>query len=125
MEALRSKSTSMKLLCNEQCLNVRENEHIMNNRVFKNRVYAPQNSFVPFGINNGQRPNDTLAYNPIEVESKLFGMDNNRVFNPRMYDAPVIHAQQKSMKEQYFYHRPNAFLPEPLVIENNQRPIIP
>lgn len=125
MEALRSQSTSMKLLCNEQCLSVRENEQIRDNRVFKNRVYAEQNRYVPFGINNGYRPIQTLAYNPIEVESRLFGMDNNRVFNPRMYEAPQINPQYKSMRDQCFYHRPQAFLPEPLVIENNQRPIIP
>ena len=69
MEALRSISTSMKLLPNEQCLNVRENKQIQNNRVFKNRVYAEKNVFVPFGINNGYRPNQTLAYNPIEIET--------------------------------------------------------
>ncbi len=101
------------------------NYDIEKNRLNPVRRFANENMIPASGINVGNMPGNTLSKNYMDIESELYGMNvlnakyqsktRKNCFTPRI----------KNLKEVSFFERPQVFLPEPLVIENNQRPIIP
>lgn len=103
---------------NEYCLFKRQNEHIMDNRLYKHRRIAYDNAIPCAGINLGQVPNTVLSYNPTDIESRLYGINSTNLVNPQGNFTPRL----KSQKSVAFFERPKVFLPEPLAIENNRRP---
>ena len=127
MEALRMTTTSMIMQPKEQCLDVRDNSLILDNRTFHGRRYAYKNSFPCNGINPGNMPNSTLSYNSTDVESTLFGIDiSGKIRNPRLEQKLLVSYKPKKLEEIHFFEKNNiTYIPEPLVIERNQRPIIP
>jgi hypothetical protein len=70
------------------------------------------------GITPSHMPWDTLSTNPVEIENALFGINSNNLVNPQ----PTVIPQFKKIPERAFFERLPLILPEPLVIENNQRP---
>jgi hypothetical protein len=70
------------------------------------------------GITPGHMPRDTLSNNPVEIESALFGINSANLVTPQ----PAIVPQLKKIPEQAFFDRLPVILPEPLVIEDDQRP---
>lgn len=127
MEALRMKTTSMRMQPEEQCLYIRDNSLLSNNRTYSGRRYAYKNSFPVNGINPGNMPNNTLSYNPIDVESTLFGIDiQGNIRNPKIEKKLPISYEPKKLDEIHFFEKNNyVYIPEPLVIDKNQRPVIP
>lgn len=109
----------------ERCLDKKMNDSIMNNRLDPLRRFSDKNMLPYSGINIGMMPSSTLSSNPTEIENELYGLylsngkyqikERKRCITPRI----------KKLQEIEFYGKPSVFLPEPLVIENNQRPIIP
>ena len=69
-------------------------------------------------VNVGKMPYSVLSNNPIETESQLFGINSTNLVNPQKPVAP----QPKNLQCVNFIDRNPVFLPEPLVIEKNQRP---
>lgn len=120
-------STRMRMLQNEKNRFIQENMNIMENRLYHQRGFAYQNALPCAGINVGHMPNQTLSHNATDVESGLFGLSNDFVpdNNPNHSNVVPIHNQSIYLKDLAFFERPQVFLPEPLVIEGNQRPIIP
>jgi len=120
-------STRLRMLKNEKQIFNRENRDIVDNRLYVQRGYAYQDALPCAGINVGHMPNNTLSYNATDVESGLFGLSNDFVpdNNPNNSNIIPISVQSKHLKDLAFFERPQVFLPEPLVIENNQRPKIP
>lgn len=114
-------STRNKNMKNEFCLFTRENASILDNRVFENRRFAHVNAIPCAGINIGHMPNSVLSHNATDIESRLYGINASNLVNPEKEFTP----RYKQLKSIAFFERPKVFLPEPLVIENDQRPIRP
>lgn len=114
-------STRMK---NSRCdynLETIQNRSIVDNRVAKIRSYAAANALPCAGINVGYMPRETLSYNPTETESYLYGVNSTNLTQKKREFTPRI----KTLKSLSFFDRLQAYLPEPLVIEKDQRPFIP
>lgn len=89
----------------------------------KERKYAYQTRMPQTGIMVGQMPNDMLAHNATDIESRLYGIGLSNLVEPA---KPVVPEPNASVyQEQVFYHRPAyTWVPEPLVVEKGQRPTI-
>lgn len=99
-------------------LEKRQSSHILNNRVFKHRNVAYENHLPCAGINVGHMPNNQLASNATDIESSLYGINSTNLVSSTKPVNPKI----KYMNDLAFFERPKIYIPEPLVIENNQRP---
>lgn len=80
------------------------------------RAYNPAMPSV--GIIPSHMPRDTLSYNPVEIESMLFGINSTNLVNPQTPIKPNL----KQIPTVPFFDRLIVHMPNPLVIENNQRP---
>ena len=86
----------------------------------------PSQSKLPgLGINPGNMRggfyNNILSFNPSNIESNLFGIRQIDLTQPKSNFKPCLN----KLKEQTFLQTPNVFIPEPLVIQKNQRPVGP
>lgn len=70
------------------------------------------------GLNPAQIPGDKLSKNATDIESFLFGINSTNLVNP----APVFTPELKNIKTVNIYKNETIYIPEPLVIEKNQRP---
>ena len=61
---------------------------------------------------------NTLSNNPIEIESALFGINSTNLVNPEKIIVPEL----IKLPEVSYFKRIQTIMPEPLVIQNNQRP---
>ena len=83
----------------------------------------PVNSSYPtVGINmptmkNGF-VNNVLSNNACDIESALLGIGCSNLVNKK----PVIVPKLNKLDHAQYFDRPNYYLPDPLVIEKNQRP---
>jgi len=80
---------------------------------FAYNTRLPGNGLLP-----GQIPCNKLSYNPIDTESFLFGINSTNLVKPMPCFVPEI----SKIETTNIYEKSNIFIPEPLVIENNQRP---
>ena len=72
------------------------------------------------GVNVGGMPNTVLSHNPTDIESKLYGINSTNLVTPQ---KPII-PDLKCLDMLSFAPRLRPHLPEPLIIENGQRPVI-
>ena len=70
------------------------------------------------GVNPGQIPWTNLSYNPAQIESFLFGINSSNLVSPQ----PPLVPEFKCLKTANFFEKSPTLIPEPLVIEKNQRP---
>ena len=70
------------------------------------------------GITPSHMPRDTLSYNPVEIESALFGINSVNLVDP----APPVCPELHKIPEVPFFKRMPMIMPRPLVIERDQRP---
>jgi hypothetical protein len=70
------------------------------------------------GLLPGQVPGDKLSYNSSDIESFLFGINSTNLVNP----APCFVPELKTLKSVNVYPKQPVYLPEPLVLDKNQRP---
>ena len=70
------------------------------------------------GINVGQVPNNQLAGNAIDIESRLYGIGASNVVEPQQSLKPDLYLLPNTS----FFERSQIFMPEHLVVENGQRP---
>jgi len=62
---------------------------------------------------------DSLSNNPIEIENSLFGIGSSNLVKP----LPKITPQLKTLPTIKYFERNAIVMPEPLVIETNERPL--
>ena len=88
--------------------------------LYKNSQYgkAYRNALPCLGFNPSQMPRDTFAYNAIEIESALFGINSTNLVKPQ---APV-EPEMKTLPTIKYFNTVPLYMPAPLVIENKQRP---
>lgn len=87
---------------------------------FENSSYgnAYSNAIPCLGITPSHMPRDTLSYNPIEIENYLKGIGSTNLVEKYSPAKPVL----KSVPMVSYFDRLPLIMPEPLVIETNQRP---
>lgn len=72
------------------------------------------------GLNPGQMPWNTMSHNAPDIETFLFGINSTNLVNN---SPPVLVPHLKHLNSVNLYEKSNIFIPEPLTIEKNQRPL--
>ena len=101
-------------------LEQKEYKHFENYTLYPNSQYgAAYNTRMPgAGVNPGQIPWNQLSNNAVQIESFLFGVNSTNLVKP---EPPLI-AELKQLDTVNFFKREATLMPEPLVIQKNQRP---
>jgi hypothetical protein len=88
--------------------------------LYKHSQYgaAYKNALPCLGFNPSHMPRDNFAYNPIEIESALFGINSTNLVKPQ---APV-QAEMKTLPTLKYFNTLPLIMPLPLVVEQKQRP---
>lgn len=110
---------------NERCLFRKMNEQIETNRLQPYRASAYSTKFPEFGVNVGHIPLQDLHKNGVYYESELqIGIEGR---NCNYTNSDLVPLQSTKMDKIKFFDKPesNNLIPRPLVLEKNQRPIIP
>ena len=102
------------------CLEQREYLHSENYTLYPNSQYgAAYNTRLPgVGLLPAQIPWNKLSHNAADTESFLFGINSTNLVNP----APCFTPEIAKLQSANIYEKGVTFIPEPLVIEKNQRP---
>lgn len=80
---------------------------------------ATCDSIPNLGYMPSHMPRDAFSNNPVDIESKLFGISSCNLVNPQ----PEIQPQLKDICFKDFFHvTRETLIPEPLILETNQRP---
>jgi len=109
-------------------------QYCLEQKAFKNQVQyreytysqVPVNSKLPgLGINVGNMRggyyNNVLSNNASNIESHLYGIKQIDLTKPKTQFV----AELNKLPEQKWFKTPRVFVPEPLVVEKNQRPVGP
>jgi hypothetical protein len=101
-------------------LEQKQYEHSENYTLYPNSQYgaAYNTNFVGNGLLPGQIPANKLSYNAADTESFLFGINSTNLVNP----APTFTPELKNICSANIFKRDPTYIPEPLVIQKNQRP---
>lgn len=72
-----------------------------------------------FGIYPSKLSMDTLSNNPIDIETELRGIGSSNL----VFENKPVNPEYKTLRTIKFYDRLQLQLPEPMIIETNQRPL--
>jgi hypothetical protein len=89
-------------------------------KLYPNSQYgAAYNTRLPgVGLLPAQIPWNKLSYNAPDTESFLFGINSTNLVKP----APCFFPEMTKLSSANIYETKPTFIPEPLVLEKNQRP---
>lgn len=79
---------------------------------------AYMNAMPCLGITPSHMPREAFSNNSVDIESALLGINSTNLVTPQ---APVV-PNLKQIGEVKFFDRLPNYIPEPLVVEKNQRP---
>lgn len=115
MASTRNKNTP-----GDYYLEQREHKQTSNYTLYPNSQYGTAyNTALPGnGLNPAQIPSNQMSINAPDIESFLFGIDSTNLVNPRKLFVPEL----KTLKSTNIFNKTPVIIPEPLVIEKNQRP---
>lgn len=115
MVSTRNKNTS-----NNYCLEQNINTQQLNYIHYKYSQYGQsyQNNIPALGITPSHMPRDTLSYNPVDIETYLFGIGSTDLVNKRETIRPDL----RKVETISYFDRIQMIMPEPLIVEKNQRP---
>jgi hypothetical protein len=115
MASTRNKNTP-----GNYCLEQKQFHESAQYTLYPNSQYgaAYQTNLPGNGLNPAQIPGNQLSYNAPDIESFLFGINSTNLVNP----APVFTPEFKNIGPVNIYKKETIYIPEPLVIEKNQRP---
>ena len=116
MASTRNKNCVHDYACEQR--SVAHNAHHVIN---PDRRFAHSNALPCFGINMGSMPNSVLAKNATDIESRLFGVGASNLVSPQTKLTP----QTKTLPFASYFERPKFVMPDPLVVEKDQRPLRP
>ena len=111
MSCTRNKNTP-----SDYCLEQKQNSQIFGYLEYKNSQYgyAYKNAMPTMGVTPSHMPRQ----NSIDIESALFGINSTNLVTPQALVVP----QLVQLPEISYFNRMPFILPNPLVVENNQRP---
>ena len=92
----------------------RLSQHLMN----PCRRVSYKTALPDAGINVGQVPANQLSGNSIDIESRLYGINANNLVAPQQPMKPDLNLLPNAS----FFDRNVVYMPEPLVVEKEQRP---
>ena len=107
-------------MAGEYCLQQVSYKQGENYNTFKEKRTNPTNLLPCAGIRPGQIPGNVLSKNSTDIESFLLGINSTNLIRPR----PNFTAKINCLQSLSFYERLQPYIPEPLIIENCQRPVI-
>jgi len=115
MASTRSKNTP-----GNYCLEEREYALSQNYTLYQNSQYgSAYNTQLPgVGLLPAQIPGNQLSHNAADIESFLFGINSTNLVTP----APVFTPELKNICSVNIFKKGPTYIPEPLVIQKNQRP---
>ena len=104
----------------DYCLQQRS---IKNSRNYLDYTFAAngrayKNALPEFGITPSHMPREAFSNNSVDIETSLFGIGSTNLVNPQAPITPNL----KLLPEVSYFDRLQTIMPEPLVIEKNQRP---
>jgi hypothetical protein len=76
-------------------------------------TYFPGNGLLP-----GRVASENLSYNNIDIETQLFGIGSTNMVTPKLEQ----NAEIKSIQSLSIINKIPIIIPEPLVVQKNQRP---
>jgi hypothetical protein len=93
------------------------------NRIHQHYLYAGNGQamtthFAGDGLLGGWMPRTQLSYNPIDIESSLYGIGSTNLVEPKPETIPYL----KPIHSLSIADRVPLFLPKTLYVEPNQRP---
>ena len=102
------------------CLEQRQYQQLSNYTLYPNSQYgAAFNTRLPGnGLLPAQIPWNKLSYNAADTESFLFGINSTNLVNP----APCFVPENIKLGSANIFDKGEILMPEPLVMEKNQRP---
>jgi hypothetical protein len=102
------------------CLEQKQYKNSENYTLYTNSQYgSAYNTKLPGnGLLAGQIPWNKLSYNSSDIESFLFGINSTNLVNP----SPCFVPEFTKLQFVNIYDKTPIYIPEPLVIEKNQRP---
>ena len=103
------------------CMEQKQFAHSENYTLYQNSQYgAAYTTRLPgAGLLPGQIPGNQLSQNTADIESFLFGINSTNLVNP----APALVPKLKNLCQANIYTPSTTYIPEPLVILKNQRPL--
>ena len=116
MAATRNKNTK-----GNYCLEENSYANARIYTIYKNSGYGEAyNTQLPGnGLNPAQIPWNKLSYNAVDIESFLFGVNSTNLVEPK---PPCLVPELTNLSSANIYESEPTYIPEPLVIEKNQRP---
>lgn len=117
-------STRLKNDPSEYVLEQYTNKGIRYNRTQLYRTTANKTVMPNLGIYPSHMPKHVLATNATDIESDLFGIHSTDLLNPRKPCTPDIKISSFPYQA-YFQRDLEVLMPRDLILENDQRPIIP
>ena len=113
-------STRNKNTLGDYKLEQRNNTEIREYNTYENSAYgaAQQTNFAGDGLLMGRIAAVQLSNNSCDIESQLFGIGSTNLVIPKEFVEPSI----KSLQSLTIIDRLPVLVPEPLVVEKNQRP---
>lgn len=113
-------STRNKNTAGNYCLQQLEYAEARQNTIYKNSACgeAYDTKLPGTGLLPAQIPWNKLSYNAPDIESFLFGINSTNLVNP----APCLTPELKKLQSANVFDKGPIYIPEPLVVEKNQRP---
>jgi hypothetical protein len=95
-------------------------KNIQNYQTYTNSAYgeASTTNLPCLGFGAAAIPREKLAHNPVEIESSLFGIGSTNL----VVEQQPITPQLKCLQHKSIVDKIPFIMPEPLVVEKNQRP---
>lgn len=102
------------------CLEQREYKQFENYTLYPNSQYgaAYNTRLSGNGLLPGQIPWNKMSYNAPDIESFLLGINSTNLVNP----APCFVPELAKLDTVNIFEKGTVYIPEPLVVEKNQRP---
>lgn len=115
MASTRNKNTTGNYNLQQRQYNQFENYTLYPNSQYGSayNTRLPGNGLLP-----AQIPWNKLSYNAPDTESFLFGINSTNLVNP----APCFVPEIAKLDSTNIFDKGHVYIPEPLVIEKNQRP---
>ena len=79
---------------------------------------AYRNALPCLGITPSHMPREAFSKNSVQIESSLFGINSTNLVNPENPTVPEL----IKLPEVSYFERIQTIMPEPVVIQKNQRP---
>lgn len=97
---------------------IRSYTHASNYMTYQQAGKTPTNHFAGDGLLMGRMAPENLSNNACDIESQLRGIGSTNLVNPQKQVQPKFH----DMKSLNMIDRLSMVIPEPLIVEKNQRP---